>query len=492
MKDTILKIKNITKIFPGVKALDNVSIEFKKGEIHGIVGENGAGKSTLIKILTGAITPTEGKIEVLGKEYQYFNPHQSLGIGICAIYQEFNLIPFLTVAENIFYGREVTKGPFLNRAYMNSQVKNLCNEMEVELNPKMQVKDLGIAYQQIVEIVKVLSMDAKILIMDEPTAPLTNKEIESLFKVIKKLKLKGVTIIYISHRLEEIFEICERVSIMRDSCLILTEDVNKISKKELISYMVGRQLGEDFPGSSRVFGEVVIEAVDLTTDKIKDVSFKLHKGEILGFGGLAGSGRTETVRAMFGVDNLKKGYIKIKGKKTKLHSPINAIKSGIGLIPEDRKRQGLILSMRVKENMTYAILDRISKIGLVKLGEENKICSFFINDLKIRTPSLNQMLRNLSGGNQQKVVLAKWLATECDILFFDEPTRGIDVGAKQEIYNLMYELTKKGKSIIMISSEMHELIGMSDRILVMHEGKITGELNKNEFSQQKILELASG
>jgi ribose transport system ATP-binding protein len=492
MKEKILEFKNITKIFPGVKALDNVSIDFEKGEIHGIVGENGAGKSTLIKILTGALEPTEGKIEIFGKEYNQLSPHKSLEIGISAIYQEFNLIPFLTVAENVFYGREITKGSFLNSSFMNSETKKFCNEMEIDIDPKTQVKDLGIAYQQIIEIVKALSKNSKIIIMDEPTAPLTNREIEVLYKIIRNLESKGVTILYISHRLGEIFEICQRVSVLRDGCLVSTKDVCDISKKELIASMVGRQLGEEFPGGFGKPGKVVMEAANLKTNKIEDVSFKLHEGEILGFGGLVGAGRTETARALFGTDNILQGHIILKGKKIRLCSPIDAIRSGIGLIPEDRKQHGLILSMQVNENITYSILDNITKIGLIRLRQEKKICLDLVENLRIKIQSLSQRANSLSGGNQQKVVLAKWLATDCEIFLFDEPTRGIDVGAKQEIYNLMHELTANGKSIIMISSEMPELIGMSDRILVMHEGKVTGKLSKNEFNQQKILELASG
>jgi len=492
MREIILKFKNIKKSFPGVEAIKNVSIEIKKGEVYGIVGENGAGKSTLMKILTGAIELDKGKIEILGKEYTQLTPHGSLEIGISTIYQEFNLIPFLTVAENLYYGREVMKGPFLNTYYMNLEVKKFFNEIEIDIGPREQVKNLGIAKLQLVEIAKALFKDSIIIVMDEPTAPLTNNETEILFKLIKKLKSKGVTILYISHRIEEIFEICDRVSILRDGRLVSTKNVNNISKKELISLMVGRQLGEKLPGGYRKLGNVVMEIINLTTDKIRDVSFKLHKGEILGLGGLVGAGRTETARAIFGVDSLHRGRIIVKGKDVKKHSPIDSIKLGIGLLPEDKKVQGLILKMQVKENITYSMLDRITRIGIIKLGQENRICSNLIDDLKIKIQALTQLVYNLSGGNQQKVVLAKWLSTNCDILIFDEPTRGIDVGAKNEIYNLMYDLTKSGKSIIMISSEMRELIGMSDRIIVMHEGEITGELSQNEFDQRRILKLASG
>ena len=489
---TILKMKNITKVFPGVVALDNVCLDFDEGEVHAIVGENGAGKSTLIKILTGAHKPTKGTIELFGKEYEHLTPHEAMEKGISAIYQEFILVPYLTVAENIFFGREETNGIFLNKVEMNRRTRELCKEMGVDVNPKAKVMDLGVAYQQIVEIVKAVSQNAKILVMDEPSAPLTTNEIEAMFNVVRRLKAKGVTVIYISHRLEEIFEICDRVSIMRDGQYITTAKTGDINKKEIIAYMVGRELGESFPGGAGGRDEIILEAQGLTTAKIKDISFKLKKGEILGFGGLVGAGRTETAMALFGVDVLESGTIKVSGQSVKIKSPKQAIRNGIGLIPEDRKRHGLVLSMQVKENITFSILTKIKKWLFVDQKKEIQLSEKLRDDLRIKTPTLKQRARNLSGGNQQKVVLAKWLATRCDVLIFDEPTRGIDVGAKQEIYHLMHELTKEGKSIIMISSEMPELIGMSDRILVMHEGIINGELSASEYSQERILEMASG
>ncbi len=489
---TILKMKNITKVFPGVLALDNVCLEFEEGEVHAIVGENGAGKSTLIKILTGAHNPTKGTIELFGKEYDQLTPHEAMEKGISAIYQEFILVPYLTVAENIFFGREETKGIFLNKAEMNRKTRELCKEMGVDVNPKAKVMDLGVAYQQIVEIVKAVSQNAKILVMDEPSAPLTTNEIGAMFNIVRKLKAKGVTVLYISHRLEEIFEICDRVSIMRDGQYITTQKTSEITKKQIIAHMVGRELGEVFPGGAGARDDIILEAQGLTTGKLKDISFKLKKGEILGFGGLVGAGRTETAQALFGMDELEKGVIKVNGSPVKIKSPKQAIQHGIGLIPEDRKRHGLVLSMQVKENITFSILNKIKKWIFIDQKQDVSISEKLQADLRIKTPTLKQRARNLSGGNQQKVVLAKWLATKCDVLIFDEPTRGIDVGAKQEIYHLMNELTKEGKSIIMISSEMPELIGMSDRILVMHEGIINGELNSSEYSQERILEMASG
>ncbi len=489
---TILRMKNISKVFPGVKALDDICLDFEEGQVHAIVGENGAGKSTLIKILTGAYSPSKGVIELYGVDHSSFSPHEAMGKGIAAIYQEFILVPYLTIAENIFFGKEKTKGVFLNKTEMNQKTHELCQEMGVEVDPRTQVKNLGVAYQQIVEIVKAVAQNARILVMDEPSAPLTSKEIEAMFNIVRKLKEKGVTIIYISHRLEEVFEICDRISIMRDGKHVITKEVDKITKKEIISHMVGRDLGEDFPGGVGFSKEVVLEAQNITTEKIKNVSFKLHKGEILGFGGLVGAGRTETAMAIYGEDSIKDGRILVNGKPLKVKSPKHAIENGIGLIPEDRKRHGLVLSMSVMDNITYSILKKISKGLFVDSPKNQKTADKYKKSLRIKTPSLKQMARDLSGGNQQKVVIGKWLATKCDVLIFDEPTRGIDVGAKQEIYHLMNELSKNGKSIIMISSEMPELIGMSDRILVMHEGSINGELSPEDYSQERILEIASG
>jgi ribose transport system ATP-binding protein len=495
MDETILSFHNITKLFPGVRALDDVSMQFRKGEIHAIVGENGAGKSTLIKILAGAYQPTEGTIHVLGNTFSahsHYTPHESLAMGISVIYQEFNLIPYLSVAENVFYGREAVRGGFIDRRHMAGETRRLCREMGIELDPRTKVKDLSVAYQQIVEIVKSLSRDVKIVVMDEPTAPLTNKEIESLFGIVRKMKARGVTVLYISHRLEEVFQICDRVSVMRDGKYIATKDTGAVSIKELIGFMIGRELSQDYPRAAGGGSEVVLAVKGLTTDKLKGVSFELHKGEILGLGGLVGSGRSETVRALFGADRLISGEISILGKKCRITSPADAIRHSLGLLPEDRKRHGLVVGLQVKENITFGILKLLSRFGLVSAAEQKRISLELKDSLKIKTPKITQLTRNLSGGNQQKVVLAKWLATKSDILIFDEPTRGIDVGTKQEIYGLMRELTGQGKSVLMISSEMPELIGMSDRIVVMHEGRVNGVLAREDFSQERILEIASG
>lgn len=492
MSDTILKLDNICKRFPGVVALKNMSIEFKKGEVHALLGENGAGKSTLIKILTGAHEPTEGMIEYKGHKYSKFEPKQAKNLGISAIYQEFNLVPYLSVAENVFLGAEKTKGCFLDKASMEARTKELAESMGIEIDPKAKVKEFGVAYMQIVEIIKAISEDTSILIMDEPSAPLTSREIEAMFQIVKTLKEKGITIIYISHRLEELFEICDRVTIMRDGEYITTKNVADTTQQELIADMVGRELKDMYPEGGNASREVVLEVEHLNTNLLKDISFKLRKGEILGFGGLVGAGRTETARAIFGADPRISGKILKNGKEVSISSPGEAIAAGIGLLPEDRKGQGLILGMNIKDNTVFSILDKMEKgIFLDKTAIREK-CEKLSKNLSIKMPSINQLVRFLSGGNQQKVVLAKWLATECDILIFDEPTRGIDVGAKHEIYTLMRELTKQGKSIIMISSEMPELFGMADRVLVMYEGEMRGELNKDEFDQETMLTMASG
>lgn len=494
MAETILTFNHITKLFPGVCALDDVSMEFSKGEIHAIVGENGAGKSTLIKILAGAHAPTSGTINVFGREFSassHYTPVESVKLGISVIYQEFNLIPYLTVAENVFFGREVTSGGLLRKAYMEQETRKLCTAMGVDLDPATQVKDLSVAYQQIVEIVKTLSWDAKIVVMDEPTAPLTNTEIGFLFSIVRKLKENGVTIIYISHRLEEVFEICDRVSIMRDGKYIATKSTADVTKAELIKLMIGRTLNETFRTGSHMQSDVILSVRNLSTGKLKDVSLDLHKGEILGLGGLVGSGRTETARAIFGADECTGGEILVNGARRNIRKPADAIGHGIGLLPEDRKRHGLVLGMQVKENITHSILRTITRFGLLQNRRERELAGSLKDSLRIKTPRISMKALNLSGGNQQKVVLAKWLATKSDVLLFDEPTRGIDVGAKQEIYHLMHELTKEGKAIIMISSEMPELIGMADRIVVMNEGRIGGILERAEFSQERILQIAS-
>lgn len=491
MGDNILELKGITKVYPGVVALDNVSMSFRKGEVHAIVGENGAGKSTLIKTITGAIEPSAGTIVYDGREHKRFDPIEAIKMGIGAVYQEFNLVPYLSVAENIFYGREIKHGPFYDMKAMCAETEKILGSLGIGIDPRSKVKDLTVAYQQIVEIAKSVSRDVKVLILDEPSAPLTNTEIEAMFKIIGSLKCKGVTTIYISHRLEEIFEISDRVTVMRDSKHIRTMDTKETDRKCLISLMVGRELADNYPRKGHDCADTILEVKDMNTAYVHNISFKLRRGEILGLAGLVGAGRTETARAIFGADPVISGEIILNGKNVRISSPQDAIKHGIGLIPEDRKRHGVLLKSSIKNNITLSSLARVSKFGYINRKKENRKLLELKDSLKIKTPSLEQLVKNLSGGNQQKVVLAKWLATNCDILIFDEPTRGIDVGAKQEIYKLMRQLAESGKALIMISSEMPELLGMSDRIIVMHEGDIVGELDRNEATQELILDMAS-
>ncbi len=492
MDQDLLQIKNISKYYSGVKALDDISFSIRKGEVHAICGENGAGKSTLIKILTGAIQPTSGTFVFDGKEYEKTNPKEAMGAGIRAIYQEFTLIPYLSVADNLFYGREHMKGIFRDSEFMNKKTRELCEEIGVSLKPREKVESLGIAQQQIVEILKAVSLDAKLFIMDEPTAPLTLNETKIFFNIIAKLKAKGATVIFISHRLKEIFEICDRATVLCDGKFIVTKDTSEITQQQLIAYMVGRELGENYPASAAQPGEEILHVENLAAPRLRDISFSLRRGEILGFGGLVGAGRTELARAIFGADKVRSGKIQFKGRDYQPKSPAHALKAGLGLIPEDRKYQGLIMELSIRRNISIGVLDVLSKKKPYLSSKSEFDCaSKYIRELQIKTPSDTQLVKNLSGGNQQKVVLAKMLAVDCDVLIFDEPTRGIDVGAKQEIYALMRKLADDGKGIIMISSEMPELIGMSDRIIVMSNGYAAAELKKEEFSQELILEHAS-
>lgn len=488
----ILSARGLSKYYAKVKALDNVSFDIRRGEVLSLCGETGAGKSTFIKLLTGAETPSSGTIIYEGKEYSSLNPQLSAELGIAAVYQEFSLIPYLTIAENVFYGRELKKGFMLDKKEMSRRVQELFDQMEVDIDVNKRVCDVGVAYKQIVEILKAVARNPKFIILDEPTASLTLKETEIFFNVIRKLKENNCTILFISHRLEEIFEMCDRAAIFMDGKFVTMRDVESLKMNELISLMVGRDISGEYPSPKNHSDEVILECKHLKNAALKDVSFKLHKGEILGFGGLVGAGRTELARAIFGADPLTSGEIIFKGKKYTPKSPRKALSTGIGLIPEDRKSQGVLLSLTIKENTVYSSMPKYLTCGFVISGKkERSETERYIRELKIKTPGMDQLSKNLSGGNQQKVVLARILSTECDVLIFDEPTRGIDVAAKQEIYNLMCKLADSGKSIIMISSEMPELIGMSQRIYVMGYGQITAELTKDQFSQELILEKSA-
>ena len=492
MEQKILELRHITKLYPGVVALDDVSLGFSRGEVHAIVGENGAGKSTFIKVITGAIAPTQGTLIFEGKQIEDNTPQKSMALGITAIYQELNLLKHLSVAENIYYTRYRKKRGLIDFRGMEEDAAKVLDRLGVKIDPKMLVKDLSVGYQQLVEIAKSLSQDVKVMIMDEPSAALTNSELEYLFEIVKTLKQEGMAILYISHRMEEIFQLCDKVSVFRDGHYIKTMDVKDTTQEELIRLMVNRELNDTFPEFIPDRGEKVLEVQNVCTELLKEVSFEAYRGERLGFAGLVGAGRTETARAVYGADKMQKGEIRIKGRSVNIQSPEDAIKHGIALIPEDRKQQGLFLNMSVKDNISFVYAPRITNVlGLINGNKEEEACRQQIEKLTVKTPTMRQLVKNLSGGNQQKVILGKWLLMNCDIIIFDEPTRGIDVGAKQEIYELINELARQGKAVILISSELPELMGMSDRVIVMAEGRISGELKKEQIHQEKILELAS-
>lgn len=487
-------MQKIRKTFPGVLALDDVDFDLRKGEVHILLGENGAGKSTLIKILSGAHKKSGGNIILSGQNIEIHSPRHAMELGISVIYQEFNLIPHLTVAENIFLGREeILKLGVLDQNKMLKEAQNILNSLGVQIDGNSQIKNLGIAQQQMIEIAKALSINAQILIMDEPTSALTETEIGELFATISKLKSKGVSIIYISHRLEELFEIGDRVTVLRDGKRISTKNIKETDQGELIKMMVDRELKQQYPKQKNTIGREILRIEHLKQKGVlDDINLTLHRGEILGISGLLGSGRTELARAIFGLSNIDAGSIYINGKIQKINSPQKAISLGIGFLTEDRKTQGLVLELSVKENICLPNLDKYSKFGVVSSKEENNVTNHFIKELSIKTPSRNQKVINLSGGNQQKVVLSKWLCSKADIFIFDEPTRGIDVGSKVEIYHLMNQLTAEGVAIIMISSELPELLGMSDRIIVMRKNKIAGGFSSEDATQEKIMTCALG
>ena len=489
----MLQLNHITKQYPGVAALDDVSVSFQKGEVHALLGENGAGKSTLIKVLSGAIIPNAGEIVMDGKSYEQITPALAQKLGIGVIYQEFTLVPTLTVAENIFLGKDYRKGIFLDKKAMLSQAAKILGDLHIDIDPKTPVKQLSVAYQQIVEISKALANDVRVLVMDEPTAPLTTAEVGNLFRMVRKLADRGVTIIFISHRMEELFEIADRVTVLRDGKYVKTLKIEDTSTAELISLMVGRSIDEQYPQREHNIGKTVLEVEHLfARDYIKDVNFKVHAGEIVGLAGLIGAGRTELVRAIYGADPLQAGVIRLNGKEVELKSPAVSIQSGVALVPENRKEQGVVLGMSIADNLVMSTVKKLSSFIFVKKQLCRKLVAEYIDKLHIKTPSAQQKVLNLSGGNQQKVVIGKFLATDPLVYIFDEPTRGIDVGAKHEIYQLMNQLVSQGKAIVMISSELPEILGMSDRVLVMHEGRLVGEVSREEATQENIMAYASG
>jgi ribose transport system ATP-binding protein len=462
--------------------------------VHVLLGENGAGKSTLIKVLSGVYAPNSGEILFEDKPVQIRNPHDAQRLGVSTIYQEFNLAPDMTVAENIFLGREPMLGlGIVDRKKLFVQAREVLSTFNLRVAPEVTVRQLGVAQQQMVEIAKALSLNSKVLVMDEPTAVLTGPEIEHLFAMIKDFKTRGISIIYISHRLEEVKRIGDRATILRDGAKVGTVQVADTPIDQLIRMMVGRDLKDKFPKHKVEPGEEVLRVEHLTRKGVlHDISFHVHRGEILGVAGLVGSKRTEMARAVFGADKVDSGTITVRGKVANIKSPGQAISKRLALVPEDRKRQGILAYMSVKQNITVSMIQRFSRACLLNLGREKKVAQEYATSLRIATPSLDRWAMFLSGGNQQKVVIAKWLGTDADIFLFDEPTRGIDVGAKVEVYQLMGELVKRGAAVVMISSELPEILGMSDRILVMREGRIAGELMRQEASEEKVLNFALG
>ena len=489
----MLEVRGLTKLYPGVVALNKVDFQILPGEVHALVGENGAGKSTLIKCITGAIHPDEGEIIIDGKAYHHFTPSGALALGISAIYQEFNLVPLRTVGENIMLGRYPGKHGLVDAKEMNVQARKILDELGVPIDINDTVKSLSVGFQQLVEIAKAVSRDARVIIMDEPSAALTNNELKYLFRIIEKLKARNISVLYISHRLEEIFEICDRVTVFRDGRHIATVNVSDTNTDELIRLMVNREITNIYPHVPQAAGETLLKVEHLNTSLLHDISFEARAGEILGFSGLVGSGRTEIMRAIFGADPYKSGSFTLYGRPYKPSTPEKAIENGIGYISEDRKKEGLLLSRPITENVVAASLKKIAnRLGVIHSRGVNERAIELCKKLDVKTPSYSQLVGNLSGGNQQKVVIAKWLFASCNVIIFDEPTRGIDVGAKREIYLLMDDLIRQGKAIIMVSSDMPEMLGMADRIIVMHEGRIMKEMPRAQASQETIMKYASG
>jgi len=493
MGNTIVRMSGICKRFPGVKALDDVQFELKSGEVMALLGENGAGKSTLVKILSGVYTRDSGQMEIFGAPQGDLTPKTAQALGVAIIHQELNMCRHLSIAENMFLGRELAGGLFLNDREMEREAGRVLQELNIDLNPGDIVGDLPVSKQQMVEIAKALSTNARVLIMDEPTSALTSKEIGDLFRIIKQLREQGCGVIYISHRLDELRHIVDRVTIMRDGKYILTEDFNNISMDEIIAAMVGREIKEKFPHVRCERGEKIFEVRNLNAGKlVRDINFELYKGEIVGIAGLMGAGRTETTRAIFGADPKTSGEIFVEGREVQITSPETAIRAGVVMAPEDRKKDGLCTKLSIRYNIALPNLDWLCGLfTFVRRAKESAACAEAVRNLKIKTPGVDVDAGNLSGGNQQKVVVGKWLARESRVVIFDEPTRGIDVAAKVEIYNLMNQLKQQGIGVLFVSSELPEILGIADRILVMCDGRITGELAAEEATQEKILTLAT-
>lgn len=493
----VLEMKNICKSFPGVKVLENVNLQIKPGEVHALMGENGAGKSTLMKILMGIYKADQGSIVLQGQETVIHGPKDAMGKGISMIHQELNTLLDMEVAENVFVGREILRKGFskmkiVDLDKMREETARYFREMSIDIDPKAKMRTLSVAEMQLVEIVKAISLNSKIIVMDEPTSAITEKEAQVLFAQIDRLKKQGVAIIYISHKMDEIFRISDTITVLRDGEWIGTKPASELDDNSLIKMMVGRELTDIYPKEPAPIGDVILEVKNLSRGKkVKNVSLTLRKGEVLGIAGLVGAGRSELVETIFGLYPKTGGEIFLNGKKADIKNPKEAIKNKIALITEDRKLTGLNLIASVKENISIVSLSKMSKKGIIDKKRENEVAEKYIKELKIKTPNGNAIVGNLSGGNQQKVVLAKWLLDEPEIIIFDEPTRGIDIGAKRDIYLLINELAKEGKAVIVISSEMAEVMGISDRIVVMCEGELKGEVQRDEFSQELIMSYAS-
>lgn len=490
----LLTVENARKEFPGVVALDDVSFRLKRGTVHALMGENGAGKSTLMKILAGIYTPDKGEVRLRGMPIRLKSPLDALQNGIAMIHQELNLMPFMTVAENIWIRREpMNRLGLIDHRRMNRMTADLFSRLNIALNPQSQVRDLSVANRQMVEIAKAVSYESDVLIMDEPTSALTEREVEHLFAIIRDLREQGIGIVYITHKMNELFEIADEVSVFRDGRYIGTHASSEVTRDDIIRMMVGREITQLFPKETVPIGEVVLSVKNLSLEGVfSDVSFDVRAGEILGIAGLVGSGRSNVAETVFGVTPATAGTIEINGREVTINAPYKAIRHGMAFLTEDRKETGCLLVLDVLENMQIAVLqDRFTRAGFVSEREISAACQDMSEKLRVKTPSLYERVENLSGGNQQKVLIGRWLLTRPRILILDEPTRGIDVGAKAEIHRLVSQLARDGVAVIMISSEMPEVLGMSDRIMVMHEGKVTGFLDRSEADQVKVLELAS-
>ena len=490
-REPVVRLRDVTKEFPGVLAVDHVNLEIIPGEVHAVAGENGAGKSTLMKLLSQVERPSAGEIEISGEKVEYHGPRHAQSLGIAMVYQEFALAPHLSVAENLYMGHEPGRFGFVNRKVESEKARDLLVRVGLHTNPDRLVSTLTVAEMQRVEIAKALAIDAKVVIMDEPTATLAEKEIEDLFEVMRDLTSHGIAILYISHRLDEIFSMADRVTVMRDGKVVDTLPVSELDEDKLVRLMVGREVSNLYPKPETEIGEVLLRASGITRGhKLQDCSFEVHAGEILGFAGLVGAGRTELARAVFGADRIDSGTIELEGRELSVKKPEDAIGAGIGYLTEDRKGEGLALQLGIDKNITLANLP--ARFGFINLAEERRIAYRRKEELNIRAPSIRRSVQVLSGGNQQKVVVAKWLETGSKVLFFDEPARGIDVGAKAEMFGLIGALAKEGRGIVVISSYLPELLNMCDRILVMREGKVAGYVPREEFSEERVIALATG